>query len=403
MVTASAPGVPAISAPAAGPPVGSFVVLFKAGTTAATKAQALGATPRFVYRSAVSGFAADLSQAQLDQLSVDPSVVMVADAHWPAVPASSAAPAVAPVKQTKQVVPAGVRRVGALGSRTASIRGRGKNLRVGVAVFDGGLERKHPDLNVAGGTSCNGGTAFEPVSNHGTMVAGVVGARDNKFGVVGVAPGTPIWSVRVHGPAGYGDRAQVLCGVDWVTRHRDRIKVANMSFTVPGQDDGACGRINRDPVHFGVCASVARGVTYVAAAGNRSIDTASVVPASWDEVIAASALSDSDGQPGGLGGPTCQGSADDRLAPFSNFGPDIDIAAPGVCVLTTIPGRAIGTGDGTSFSAPLVAGAAALYLTRHPKASPTQVKAALLDARQQIPLPGDPDGIAEGVLNVSSF
>ena len=377
--------------------------MFRTGTKAADKARALHVTPRFVYRYALSGFAADLTQSQLDQLSADPTTTMVSDVQWPQLPAGTAQRGSTPVEQIAQVIPAGVRRIGAPASRTAAINGHGKKLKVGVAVFDGGIQRDHPDLNVVGGTSCNGGTGFDLVSGHGTMVAGVVAAKDNGFGVVGVAPGTPIWSVRVHSERGYGNRAEVLCGIDWVTKHRDKIKVVNMSFTVLGQDDGACGRMNHDPVHLGVCNSVTRGVTYVAAAGNRSIDTASVVPASWDQVIAASALADSDGVPGGHGSPTCQGFADDTLASFSNFGPDVDIAAPGVCVLTTIPGSAIGTGDGTSFSAPLVAGAAALYLTKHPKASPAAVKQAILAARQGGSLPGDPDGIDEGVLNVAGF
>ena len=94
---------------------------------------------------------------------------------------------------------------------------------------------------------------------------------------------------------------------------------------------------------------------------------------------------------------------DDTFASFSNYGADVDIAAPGVCLETTTNDGGYGVFNGTSFSAPLVAGAAALYAASHPGASPADIKAAILDNREPGPIPGDPDGIDEGVLNVAGF
>jgi subtilisin family serine protease len=58
-----------------------------------------------------------------------------------------------------------------------------------VAVVDSGIDATHPDLNVAGGVNCSNGQSFEDAFGHGTMVAGIIGAKDYKFGVVGVVPG----------------------------------------------------------------------------------------------------------------------------------------------------------------------------------------------------------------------
>jgi subtilisin family serine protease len=155
-------------------------------------------------------------------------------------------------------------------------------------------------------------------------------------------------------------------------------------------------------LHAAVCAAVDAGVTIVASAGNGGTDARKQVPAAYDEVITVSAIADSDGAPGGLG-PDCSGEEDDTFASFSNYGADVDIAAPGVCLETTTKDGGYGVFDGTSFSAPLVAGAAALYAAAHPGASPADIKDAILNNREAAPIPGDPDGIPEGVLNVDGF
>jgi subtilisin len=108
--------------------------------------------------------------------------------------------------------------------------------------------------------------------------------------------------------------------------------------------------------------------------------------------------------PGALGPPDdCFGEPDDSFAFFSNFGAPVDIAAPATCIISTFPGGNLGLDTGTSYASPHVAGAAALIKARHPFASPAQVQAMIVAAREQVHLPGDPDGIDEGVLNVSTF
>jgi subtilisin family serine protease len=162
---------------------------------------------------------------------------------------------------------------------------------------------------------------------------------------------------------------------------------------------------------------VAAGVTTVVAAGNESSNAANFNPANIDQVITVSALADSDGKPGGQGGPYSDACTnpqpDDSLASFSNFGADVDIAAPGVGILSTFPEylthhcvAASGTGydvfPGTSMASPHVAGAAGLLLAQNPNLSPEQVRSSLLASREQVAIPGDPDGINEGVLKVGN-
>ncbi len=136
-----------------------------------------------------------------------------------------------------------------------------------------------------------------------------------------------------------------------------------------GSDDGNCGNSNHDALHSAICSSVAFGVTYVVAAGNSGADLSSFVPAAYDEVLAVTAMSDSDGAPGGLGGaPTCRsGETDDSAATFSNYATTAEdrahtIAAPGVCITSTWKGGGYNTISGTSMASPHATGTVALCI-----------------------------------------
>jgi subtilisin len=185
-----------------------------------------------------------------------------------------------------------------------------------------------------------------------------------------------VWAVRALNNQGSGSWSSIICGVDWVTANAGTIEVANMSLGGTGRDTGC----NDGGMHRAICNSVARGVTYAVAAGNESDNAANHVPAAYDEVITVSALADFDGRPGGLGAATCRADVDDTFADFSNFGSDVDLIAPGVCILSTWRGGGYNTISGTSMATPHVTGAAALYKANNPGASPAQVKSALQDA-----------------------
>jgi subtilisin len=274
-----------------------------------------------------------------------------------------------------------------------------------VAVIDTGVQTDHPDLNVAGGVDCTGSGSYADGLGHGTFAAGTIGAIDNKFGVVGVAPGARIWSARIFDSQGNASNQTVLCAFDWVTAHADRIEVANMSFINEWTDrGGSCAQPRGDALLAAVCAMTAAGVTAVAAAGNDAADASGFQPAGFPNVITASGLADYDGKPGGKTKPNCHDSGpDDSLATFSNFGAAVDIAAPSVCVTSTYFGSAYALWFGTSFASSYTAGAAALYKSTHPAATPDRVRAALLAAAEPGPIAGDPDTYPEPVLRVSSF
>src|SRR5207247_2377571 len=198
--------------------------------------------------------------------------------------------------------------------------------RVNVAVIDTGIDLNHPDLNAVAGKDCTGNGTTNDGNGHGTHVAGIIAARNNGSGAVGVAPGSKLWAVRVLGANGSGLTSQVICGIDWVTSTRtdadpsNNIAVANMSLGSSAPPNDNCGRSVGDAMHIAICNSVAAGVTYVVAAGNSGADEQNFSPASYPEVITVTAVGDSDGLPGGIGGPlSCYGTADDTPASFSNF------------------------------------------------------------------------------------
>jgi subtilisin family serine protease len=222
-------------------------------------------------------------------------------------------------------------------------------------------------------------------------VAGIIGARDTGQGVVGVSPGTPLYSVRVFSAFGSGSLSNVICGLNWVAQNAaaDNIKVVNMSLGGEGTDDGHCGQTDQDPFHAAVCKVTATGVTVVAAAGNDGADLAGSTPASYDEVLAVTAISDFDGQPGGLGTTAlCSDGAqeqDDTAASYSDYAVpgSVDanhtIAAPGTCITSTWNDGGTATISGTSMASPHVAGLVARCIDAGPCAglSPAQIIAKL--------------------------
>ena len=382
-----------------------YVVVVEAGASPGAVARRSGAAVDRTYGHAIRGFAAMLSPTQVRRLRADASVRYVVADRPVRVAAGRKKPGGGggggeTTPPPTQVVPTGIRRIGADLDSLASIDGVDTRVNVDVAVIDTGTG-PHADLNVVGGTNCSTGRSYADGNGHGTHVGGTIGAIDNDRDVVGVAPGARLWSVRVLSSSGSGSWSSVLCGIDWVTANADTIEVANMSLGGTGSDDGDCGRSIGDAMHDAICSATAAGVTFVVAAGNDARDAAGSAPASYDEAITVSALADFDGSAGGGAAATCRADEDDTFANFSNFGADVDIAAPGVCITSTWKGGGLETISGTSMATPHVAGAAALLAVRHPGASPSDVRARLLAAATPGPIDGDPDEFAEGVLRVA--
>ena len=146
------------------------------------------------------------------------------------------------------------------------------------------------------------------------------------------------------------------------------IKVANLSFAGSGANDDNCGNTNQDAEHEAICQSVAGGVTYVAAAGDGGTSLVRSIPAAYPEVLTVTAMTDTDGLPGGLGPKPCVSKqVDDGYAMYSNYAVSAadqahTVAAPGTCVVSDGLGGGTSNYYGTSQAAPHVAGTVALCL-----------------------------------------
>ena len=251
---------------------------------------------------------------------------------------------------------------------THTVTKNGRDVNVDIAVVDSGISKSHPELNVYRDVSfVNETTSGDDDDGHGSHVAGTAAAKDNSFGVVGVAPGARLWALKVC----YDNRCPVsdqIKAMDYIIQHADEIDVVNISLESPRSKllDRAVNKVVSEG-----------GITVVAAAGNEARDTKFNSPARSPDVIAVSAIADSDGKCGGLGRTTI-GGADDHFANFSNFGSDVDLAAPGVDIISTYNKGDYGLESGTSMAAPHVTGYAALYKADNPLATPSEVKSALL-------------------------
>ena len=272
------------------------------------------------------------------------------------------------VKAFAQTLPSGVNRVDGDLSFTKSGSGGGV-INTDIAILDSGIHTSHSDLNVYHQKSFVSGTSSGNDDNgHGTHVAGIAAAKDNSIGVVGVAPGAKLWAIKVLDRNGSGALSTIIKGIDYIRQYANQIEVANLSLGCECKSSAFDTAINN---------AVKAGITFVVASGNSGKDASTFSPANNPNVIAVSAIGDSDGKCGGTG-PSTGSGRDDTLASFSNYGSVVDIAAPGTKIFSTYKGNSYATMSGTSMASPHVAGAAVLYEASHPGASPSEVRNALL-------------------------
>jgi subtilisin len=271
----------------------------------------------------------------------------------------------------EQVVPVGVNRVDGDLSSALSSGGTKAPVNADIAIVDTGIDLTHPDLNVYNEKSFVSGTSSANDDNgHGTHVAGIAAAKDNGIGVVGMAPGARLWAVKVLDSSGAGSVSDIIAGIDYVTEHANEIDVVNLSFGCECSSPALNEAVNN---------AVAAGITFVVASGNSNKDASTFLPANNPNVIAVSAIADSDGKCGAVG-PSTKCGNDDTLANFSNYGPALDIAAPGVGILSTYKDGKYAVLSGTSMASPHVAGAAALLSSEHHGSSPAEVRSTLINS-----------------------
>lgn len=265
----------------------------------------------------VDAFAADLTEAEAAALRTSPGVRRVE-------------PVVERTLQAIDVTTPGMQTI-PYGLRAANAQyaweGRRSDVVVHVAVMDSGVDYRHPDLADAwaGGYDVFDpqGTALDEIG-HGTHVAGTVGARNNNFGVAGVAPNVRLWGVKVVDETGRGTMEDLLLGLDWVLQKKRELGglwVVNMSLG--GKEASPTEQEGFDRLRD-------EGLILVSSSGNDSTSSTPApirFPAAYPGVIAVGAIDDKN-----------------RIAKFSNSGPELSFVAAGVEVLsTTLPGDAFGS------------------------------------------------------------
>jgi subtilisin len=286
-----------------------------------------------------------------------------------------------------QILPNDQNRVDADLSSAKSGDGTG-TVNANIAIVDTGVLKSHPDLNVykcfsfidnpTSGTPLN---TCNDEMGHGTHLAGTAAALDNNFGVVGKAPGAKIWAIKVLNDSGSGTFSDILEALNYIASHANEIDVINLSLggqgTFPPVENAITNLVNN------------KGVVVVVAAGNSNSDANNFTPARTPAAITVSAISDSNGKCGGGGPATSHGGSDDSFATYSNHGSVVDIAAPGTDVFSTYKNSSYVTMSGTAIATPNVAGAAALYISMNPSATPDQVDKALKSMGTKVPHSGN--------------
>jgi subtilisin family serine protease len=259
----------------------------------------------------------------------------------------------------------------------------GRRNHVLVAVLDTGVDATHPDLTGhvrAGADFVDGDADPRDEFGHGTAVAGVIAAStNNKVGVAGISWGATVLAERVLGKQGSGSMCTVAAGI--IDAVDAGAKVLNLSLGGPGD---ACPLIVEKALSY----AHDHGALVVVSAGN---DGAKGNPVDY---------------PAGCSGAFAVGATDtrDRKAGFSEYGPQVDITAPGVGILTTTwqEGGKHGYAfeSGTSLSAPIVTGAAALLLSKHPTWTPDQVRARLVATALDKGKRGRDDLYGAGIVDI---
>ena len=332
---------------------GEYIVVLKrdavpaddVGTVAAGMRTRFGTGAiRNVYRTALRGFSADMSEEQARDLANDPRVAYVQENG------------VVVAMGLQSDAPWGLDRIDQRNlplSGTYSFDGAPTS-GVNVYVVDTGIRTTHVDFSGHAEFGFdNTGEGPGDCNGHGTADAAIAGG-----GRFGAAKGVRLWAVKVLNCSGTGTFEGVIRGIEWVYNRPETRKIAFLGF------GGGANQALDDAV----VAAIGAGTLVVVAAGNSNADACNFSPSGVPDALTVAAT-----------------DASDNRATFSNFGTCVDLFAPGLLIPTAwnTSDTATRTISGTTFAAAHAAGAAALYWAGHPSANEADVRSALLAAATQ--------------------
>ena len=318
-----------------------------------------GGVTRHIYKHALKGFSIQMTEADAIELSNDPRVQYVQEDGEVTLDTSQTAANWGLDRVDQRNLPL-----------DNSYHFANVNTGAGVHVYvvDSGIQNTHTQFRNPNGTTrvvrdYDGVWDFQngnDCNGHGTFVAGVIGS--NNFGV---AKGATLHAIRVFGCSNETSGSTIIGGINWAVEHRQLPAVMNLSLGAPGVDYALEDAVRN---------AIDKGFTCVVSAGNGNVDASNISPKRVAEAITVGATDINDARM--------------VLSPTdgSNFGPFVDVFAPGADITSAsnTDGNGNGVlddladhGFGTSFAAPFVAGIAARFIEAHPGVGPSVVQGAI--------------------------
>lgn len=266
-----------------------------------------------------------------------------------------------------QIVPYGIEKIGADYTHSQSMLGDD----VKVAVFDTGISQ-HEDLTIIDGISfVESENHYNDLNGHGTHVAGIISAKDNNIGILGVAPNVKLYAVKVLDSSGIGNYSNIIEGIYWAIDND--IDIINMSLG---------GTEYSQALEEAIQLAVDADILIVAAAGNRGPSNDTITyPAKYTKVIAVGAIDENY-----------------KLASFTSRGAELDVVAPGVNILSLYKNNDYSYMSGTSMSAPYVTAAIAVLKGTNENITNNALVNLLYDNATYL---GNPENYGAGVLNIA--
>ncbi|MFJ2791092.1 S8 family serine peptidase [Streptomyces sp. NPDC087290] len=344
---------------------GSYIVMLDQKADKAKLAKEYGGKLKRNYSSAINGFSASgLSLTEAKRLAADPAVSKVVQNKKFHIDETQTNPPSWGLDRIDQTETAGDNAY-----TYPDSAGEG----VTAYVIDTGVRTTHNEFEgraSSGYDAVDNDDSADDGNGHGTHVAGTIAGA-----TYGVAKKAKIVAVRVLDDSGSGTTEQVVAGIDWVTEHHEGPSVANMSLG-GGADEALDAAVQK---------AIASGVTFAVAAGNDSSDASGSSPARVPEAITVASS-----------------TVDDEQSYFSNYGPIVDIYAPGSDITSSWNDSDDGSNtiSGTSMATPHVVGAAAVYLAGHPDATPEEVATALTDGATPDAISNATEGTPNKLLKV---